>query len=124
MTRLALALLVAFIAPLLAATDTGNARAPKQAELHALLAGNTLTGEWDGRPFTQHFNVNGTTRYREGDGETTHGTWRVIDSGQYCSIWPPFQRETCYDVLVDGKRVYWKWQDRIHPSEVSEGDQF
>ena len=104
--------------------DTGDARPPTQAELFELLNGNTLTGQWDGRPFTQHFATDRSTRYREGDGETTHGTWRVIDSGQYCSIWPPFPRETCYEVLVDGQRIFWKWEDKIHPSIVTAGDHF
>ena len=106
------------------AIDTGDAAPPTQQQLKQMLLGNTLEGEWAGRPFTQHFADNGTTRYREGDGETTHGTWRVIESGQYCSIWPPFPRETCYEVLVKDNRIWWKFGDNIYPSMVSPGDSF
>ena len=124
MRRLLTTLAAGLISLVACASDIGDAKAPSQAQLFELLNGNTLTGEWDGRPFTQHFATNRTTRYREGDGDTTHGTWRVIDNGQYCSIWPPFPRETCYDVLVDGNTILWKSGGKIHPSTVSEGDSF
>ena len=106
------------------AMELGDAKPPTQKQLQLLLSGNTLQGEWDGRPFTQHFEANGTTRYREGDGDTTPGTWRVIDNGQYCSIWPPFPRETCYEVLVKGANILWKSGGKIHPSTVTLGDSF
>ena len=124
MTRLLASMIAGLLSLAVSAAGIGAAKAPSQSELFALLNGNTLTGEWDGRPFTQHFATNRTTRYREGDGETTHGTWRVIDNGQYCSIWPPFPRETCYDVLVDGNTILWQWGGKIHPSTVTPGDSF
>ena len=123
MARLAL-LFAAWVCLAANAMELGDARAPTQEQLQRLLSGNTLQGEWDGRPFTQHFNANGTTRYREDGGETTHGTWRIVDSGQYCSVWPPFPRETCYEVLVKGNNILWKFDGKLHPSVVSQGDSF
>ena len=117
-------LLAALLCGAAQAMELGDARTPTQAHLKQLLSGNTLEGNWDGRPFIQHFAENGTTRYREDGGETSHGTWRVIDNGQYCSIWPPFPRETCYDVLVKGNNILWKSGGKLHPSVISPGDSF
>ena len=107
-----------------AAMELGDARAPTQAQLTELLAGNTIVGEWDGRPFTQYFAPGGATRYREGDGRASDGTWRVNAAGQYCSIWPPSPTEACYDVRVKGSAVLWLSGGKVHPSEVVRGNAF
>ena len=106
------------------ATEPGDAKAPTQAELQQLLTGNTLQGEWGGRPFTQHFAMSGSTRYREGDGPQSLGTWSVNVKGQYSSVWPPSPAEACYDVLVKGNNLLWKSGGKLHPSVVTEGDTF
>ena len=122
--RLLLITLLACFSCSTAAAVPEDASPPTQQQLQTLLSGNTLKGLWDGRPFTQYFAAGGSTQYREGDGPTTHGTWRVTEQGQYCSIWPPFPRETCYDVLVSGSRILWSWDGKTHPSEISEGNLF
>ena len=101
-----------------------SAQAPDQQQLMQLLSGNTLDGEWAGRPFRQYFSASGSTRYREGNGAESSGTWRVNSSGQYCSVWPPSPREACYEVLVEGNNVYWKSGDDFYPSAVTEGNKF
>jgi hypothetical protein len=106
------------------AMELGDAKAPTQAQLNLLLSGNTVQGEWDGRPFTQYFAATGSTRYREGDGPQSQGTWRANVKGQYCSVWPPSPTEACYDVLVKGNNLLWKSGGKLHPSVVSEGDTF
>ncbi len=106
------------------AMELGDAKAPTQAQLNLLLTGNILQGEWDGRPFTQHFAATGSTRYREGDGAQSLGTWRANAKGQYCSVWPPSPTEACYDVLAKGNNLLWKSGGKLHPSLVSEGDTF
>lgn len=106
------------------AMELGDAKTPSQALLTELLRGNTINGAWDGRPFTQHFAAGGTTRYREGDGPTSRGTWRVNARGQYCSVWPPSPTEACYDVLVKGNNILWKSGGKVHPSVVTPGDSF
>ena len=106
------------------ATEPGDAKTPTQAQLQQLLTGNTLQGEWNGRPFTQHFAPSGSTRYREGDGPKSRGTWSVNAKGQYCSVWLPSPAEACYDVLVKDNNVLWKSGGKIHPTIVTKGDTF
>ena len=104
--------------------ELGDTKAPTQAQLNLLLTGNAMQSEWDGRPFTQYFAETGSTRYREGDGPQSQGTWRVNAEGQYCSVWPPSPTEACYDVLVKGNNLLWKSCGKLHPCVVSEGDTF
>jgi hypothetical protein len=101
-----------------------TAQPPSQAKLTKMLGGNTLDGEWAGRPFRQYFSTSRSTRYREGDGPESMGTWRVDGSGRYCSVWPPSARESCYEVLVEGDKIYWKSGSDYYPSVVIEGDVF
>ena len=123
--RLVVLLLGACIATgSLAAKLPDSAIAPGQKALVKLLKGNTLNGEWAGRPFRQHFSESGSTKYKDGNGSVSLGIWRVNASGQYCSVWPPSSREVCYDVLVDGMDVYWKSGGEIYFSTVSIGDRF
>ncbi|MCY1125445.1 hypothetical protein OU426_01135 [Frigidibacter sp. RF13] len=53
---------------------------------------------------TQGFGEDGSTRYTGGG--PTMGQWRVKEH-QYCSIWPPSDAWTCYDVerSTDGKSL-------------------
>ncbi len=104
--------------------ELGDARPPAPALLIELLRGNTIVAEWDGRPFTQYFAPNGTTRYRESDGPASDGSWRVNSGGQYCSIWPPSPTEACYDVRVKGNAILWLSGGKVHPSEVVRGNAF
>ncbi len=106
------------------AMELGDAKPPTQAQLTELLRGNTIVGEWDGRPFTQYFAPGGATRYREGDGPASDGSWRVNSAGQYCSIWPPSPAEACYEVRVKGAAILWLGGDKVHPSEVVPGNAF
>ena len=106
------------------AIEPGDAKPLTQAGLQLLLTGNTLQGEWDGRPFTQHFATSGSTRYREGDGPQSLGTWSVNQKGQYCSVWPPSSTEACYEVLVKDNSVLWKSGGKLYPSVVTAGDTF
>ena len=123
--RLVLLLLSACLATVsLAVEPPGSAAAPDQKKLEQLLKGNTLNGEWAGRPFRQYFSVSGSSKYKEENGSVSFGTWRVNLSGQYCSVWPPSSREVCYDVLVDGMDIYWKSGGEIYFSVVSIGDGF
>ncbi len=101
-----------------------SAQTPDPQQLTGLLSGNTLEGEWAGRPYRQYFSPSGSTRYREGNGPESSGTWRVDGSGRYCSVWPPSAREVCYDVLVESDRIYWKSGKDYYPSVVIEGNAF
>ena len=101
-----------------------SAQAPDQHQLIQLLSGNTLDGVWAGRPFRQYFAASGLTQYREGNSPPSRCTWRVNSSGQYCSVWPPSQREACYEVLVEDNNVYWKSGNDYYPSTVIVSNKF
>lgn len=116
--------MVAMLSLPLHAMELGDAKVPTQAQLTTLLSGNTINGEWDGRPFTQYFASNGATRYREGGGPESSGSWRVNAQGQYCSVWPPSPTEACYDVLIKGLNVLWLSAGKVHPSLVTRGNAF
>ncbi len=124
MKRLIVCLTAGLFSLAVSAMELGDAKPPTQQQLRQLLTGNTIQGEWDGRPFTQHFDISGSTRYREGDGPQSLGTWSVNAMGQYCSVWPPSPTEACYDVLVKGNNLLWKSGGKLHPSIISEGDFF
>ena len=59
---------------------------------------------------TQQFNADGSTVYITNHAST--GAWRV-DGPQYCSVWPPSDRWSCYDVVLsnDGLHLRFTAQD-------------
>ena len=74
--------------------------------IHAALANRTL--RYDAYT-TQFFGKDGFTRFiteRAADGQ-----WAARD-GQYCSVWPPSDVWTCYDLYVAGNRVQFIGSDR------------
>ena len=97
---------------------------PNQQQLTALLAGNSMTGIWAGRHYSQYFSTDGATRYREQNGPVSEGRWRVDKQGRYCSQWPPSDRWDCYEVLVSGANLYWKSAGEYYPAEIHPGNQF
>jgi len=101
-----------------------SAAAPNQQQLSRLLSGNTLDGVWAARPYRQFFSASGSTRYKETEGAESSGRWRINSQGWYCSVWPPSDREVCYQVLVEGNNIYWKSGDDYYPSIVIKGDAF
>lgn len=98
--------------------------APSQQQLQELLSGNSMEGIWAGRPYLQYFDPGGTTRYREQDGNETDGRWRIDESGQYCSLWPPADRWVCYRVVVSGVSIYWRSGSEYYPAEIKPGKLF
>lgn len=58
-------------------------------EITALLSGNTAVGKWQGAPYRQFFNTDGTTIYAQDGSRSTLGKWRVETTrDEYQSIWP------------------------------------
>jgi hypothetical protein len=45
----------------------------------------------------QYFNRNGETPYIDAGGQKTFGQW-MMRGDQYCSVWPPSDHYSCYDV--------------------------
>lgn len=54
----------------------------------------------------QYFDKGGQTPYLDASGQRTQGNWQVRGD-QYCSVWPPSDHYSCYDVergaAADGK---------------------
>ena len=70
------------------------------AEIEALLADVTVTGDASKGQFKQYFSAQGQTTY-VGPGEPpSNGNWRV-KGDQYCSVWPPSGDWACYSVEGD-----------------------
>ena len=71
-----------------------------QAEEWRALDGGAIKAALEGRALnygdaSQNFEVGGLTVYFTDDPST--GQWRV-DGHQFCSLWPPSDSWTCYDV--------------------------
>jgi hypothetical protein len=92
-----------------------------QEEFTTLLTGNTVIGEWAGVPFRQFFADDGSTIYLSGSSKT-EGTWRVNETGDYCSVWPPSSTETCYKVTKLGDELLWYSGNERYSSHVEAGD--
>jgi hypothetical protein len=52
---------------------------------------------------TQNFFTDGRTLYQAGAGESWGKWW--VESGQYCSTWPPSDVPACYRVEAKGPEV-------------------
>jgi hypothetical protein len=72
-------------------------------------------------PIVNFFAQDGTTIYLSG-GNESKGTWRVTETGDYCSVWPPSSREDCYKITKLGDELIWYSGDECYPSHVEEGD--
>ena len=61
----------------------------KGHEVAALLTGNTITGKWEGMPYRQFFDADGSTIYAQSEVRSTVGKWRIdAERDEYQSIWP------------------------------------
>ena len=76
----------AFTAVFSTAADA-QARKLQEAEISDLLIGNTAVGRWDGVPYRQYFDADGSTIYAQEGARSARGSWRVRDE-EYQSIWP------------------------------------
>lgn len=56
-------------------------------EIDILLSGNTAVGLWDGAPYRQFFDPDGSTIFAQPDARSARGEWRV-EGDEYQSRWP------------------------------------
>ncbi len=56
-------------------------------EIGALLSGNTAVGLWEGKPYRQYFDPDGTTIFAQPDTRSARGEWRIVET-EYQSRWP------------------------------------
>jgi len=58
-------------------------------EITALLSGNTAVGTWEGTPYRQYFDPDGSTIFAQPEARSSVGKWRVdAERQEYQSIWP------------------------------------
>lgn len=100
MKRLLLAAILALIAlPAMA----GEVRLDNDEILEAI---TDKTAIYTGGEIFQYFDPNGRTPYWD-RGNLTHGTWSA-NGNKYCSIWPPSNAVSCYEVYRDDEnQIIW-----------------
>ena len=82
----------------------------KSAQIEAVLNDSTAwyipLGPTSAR---QYFHKNGETPYVDAGGGKTYGEW-TVRGDQYCSIWPPSDHWSCFDLeesaLPDGRPTF------------------
>ncbi|WP_425038929.1 hypothetical protein [Primorskyibacter sp. S187A] len=97
--------LVLMLLPAMASADW--LRLSSDVEVEEALANRTLV--YDAYT-TQSFSASGETLYITE--RVAQGRW-AARGGQYCSVWPPSDVWTCYDLEVDGIRLRFTGPDRV-----------
>ena len=102
--------LSALLAPLLFQLSHAAATEKRLSsdEIAATIKGNTVLGTYDGNPYAQYFDPNGTTIFQLQDGRAFEGDWFIDTASQrYCSYhWARGQK--CYEVFGDGdSKLLW-----------------
>ena len=90
----------AALCALLAPSALAAERPLKGAEIDALIKGNTVIGQSDGKEWTQTFDTSGGTIYNGGSRPPSKGLWN-IRGDKFCSQWPPSDSWACYAVTGD-----------------------
>ncbi len=92
-------------------------------EIDILLSGNTAIGVWDGVPYRQYFDADGTTIFAQPGTRSARGQWR-IEGEEYQSLWPgDTDWEGWFVMEYAGD---WFWVSKTTPPtpfEVVEGEQ-
>ena len=92
-------------------------------ELRELLTGNSIDGMWGDTHYIQYFSDTGRTLYKPDGSPGDWGTWRINDSGYYCSTWRG-GGENCYTVVDMDGALYWKSESggATYPFTIIEGN--
>ena len=88
--RVGVAICVLYV--LVAGPVTANETEASETEvsgeaLRDLLTGNSIDGMWGDTHYIQYFSDTGRTLYKADGSPGDWGTWRINDSGYYCSTW-------------------------------------
>ena len=96
------------------------------AEIEEALTGNTIEGDWAGRPYKSYFDPSGSTIYAEDGRQPSMGRWKAdAVKGAYCSWWE-VSGWACYEVLDGGPdRIIWvsPGSGKHYPAKVLTGKQ-
>lgn len=101
-------ILAAMISLVLASSFAAADPTPLTAEeIRTLLSGNAAVGAWNGTPYRQYFDPDGSTVYLAEGGAPDPGKWRVEPStNKFESWWGP-GGWTPYEVSSDGDAYFW-----------------
>lgn len=93
-------------------------------EIADLLRGHTAIGMWQGTPYRQYFNADGSTIYAAKDQRSTLGKWRVDSTRDlYESWWDGSDWEVWGIIRRDGQ-LYWTGPGiEAEPFEILDGQQ-
>ncbi len=114
-----------FVIPLVMIAGIADAQSVKllDAEIEALLSGNTAVGEWGGATYRQYFDPDGTTIYVEDGTDSALGAWRVSEQS-YQSRWPGDVDWTGWFVMEYAGQFFWVSKSTPPtPFRVLEGEQ-
>jgi hypothetical protein len=78
------------ILPIAASATAGDARVTEMTatEIKTLLAGNTISGTWNGSKYKQYFSTDGMTVYLPANDAPDEGRWRVnVQNNTHESWW-------------------------------------
>lgn len=97
----------------------------KAHEIEALLSGNTAVGQWNGIPYRQFFDADGSTIYAQEGARSALGQWRVdLENDEYQSIWPRDAEWEGWFVMEYASAFYWVSKSTPPtPFRVEEGQQ-
>ena len=84
------------------------------SEIVVLLTGNTAVGNWQGTPYRQYFDPDGSTIFAAKDARSALGEWRVdADTDAFQSLWPSDEGwEGWYVMEYDS---VWFWVSKTTP---------
>ena len=77
-----------------------------EAQITALLSGNTAVGVWQGASYRQFFDPDGRTIYAQDGARSSVGQWRVQNE-EYQSIWPADADWQGWFVMEFAGDYYW-----------------
>ena len=82
-------------------------------------------GKWDGTPYRQYFDADGTTIYAQEGAHSARGEWRIdADKDEYQSIWPRDADWEGWFVMEWAGTFYWvSKKTPPTPFELVEGEQ-
>jgi len=103
---------------------SAESRRLSAAEIEALLAGNTIVGQWSGTGYRQFFAADGQTVYVPATGAAEEGQWRVnAESDEYESWWRSTGWTPYAMVQMAQDRYAWVNGDSLEPFDIVQGRQ-
>ena len=82
-----------------------------EQEIKATLSGHEIKGIWSGKNYTQTFNEDGSTIYKQENESSWSGMWSIKE-GKFCSNFGG--SENCYQIIRKGNSLFWIYTNGEH----------